>query len=70
MEQTFGEVTEELLSSGYFMDDNGLIRPIESVSYIATFDDNSGVIATERKMLELWLAEREQDFVISVFAFM
>ncbi len=52
------------------MDDNGLIRPIETVSYIATFDDNSGVIATDRKLLDLWLAGREQEFVISVFAFM
>lgn len=67
---TFDEVTDELLSSGYFMDDNGLIRPIETVSYIATFDDNSGVIATDRKLLDLWLAGREQEFVISVFAFM
>lgn len=67
--KTFNEVTEELLSSGYFMNDNGLIRPIETVSYIATFDDDSGVIATDRKMLELWLDERGQDFIMSVFAF-
>lgn len=66
---TFDEVTEELLSSGYFMDDNGLIRPIETVSYIATADDNSGVVATDRNMLELWLEKQEQSFVISVFAF-
>lgn len=67
---SFDEVTEELLSSGYFMDDNDLIRPIESVSYIATFDDNSGVIATDRQKLDLWLEKQEQSFVISVFAFM
>lgn len=67
---SFDNVTEELLSSGYFMDDNDLIRPIESVSYIATFDDNSGVIATDREKLELWLKKQEQRFVISVFAFM
>lgn len=66
---TSEEVTSELLSSGYFMDDNGFIRPIETISYIATFDDNSGVIATDRQMLDLWLEERGQDFVISVFAF-
>lgn len=74
LEETFGtsfdNVTEELLSSGYFMNDNDLIRPIESVSYIATFDDNSGVIATDREKLELWLKKQEQRFVISVFAFM
>lgn len=67
--KTFDEVAEELLSSGYFMDDNGLIRPIENVSYIATFDDNSGVIATDREMLELWLKEREHEFLMSVFVF-
>ncbi len=67
---SFDDVTEELLSSGYFMDDNDLIRPIESVSYIATFDDNSGVIATDRQKLELWLEKQERSFVISVFAFM
>lgn len=67
---SFDNVTEELLSSGYFMDDNDLIRPIESISYIATFDDNSGVIATDREKLELWLKKQEQRFVISVFAFM
>ncbi len=67
--RTFEEVTEELLSSGYFMNDNGLIRPIEAVSYIATFDDDSGVIATDREMLELWLDKRGNDFLMSVFAF-
>lgn len=67
--KTFDEVTEELLSSGYFMNDNGLFRPIETVSYIATFDDDSGVIATDREMLELWLDERGHDFLMSVFAF-
>jgi len=66
---TFDTVTEELLSSGYFMNDNGLIRPIETISLIATFDDNSGVIATDRQMLDLWLEKRGQDFVVTVFAF-
>ncbi|HIF9136594.1 TPA: DUF6602 domain-containing protein [Photobacterium damselae] len=66
---TFDEITEELISTGYFMDDNGLIRPIETVTYIATANDNSGVVATDRKMLELWLEKQVQSFVISVFAF-
>ncbi|MUL11883.1 DUF6602 domain-containing protein [Aliivibrio fischeri] len=67
---TFEDVTEELLSSGYFMNDNGLIRPIESVSFIATAADNSGFIATDRKMLELWLSKQEDEFDISSFIFM
>tara|TARA_R110001583_G_scaffold126998_1_gene278607 strand:+ start:386 stop:1702 length:1317 start_codon:yes stop_codon:yes gene_type:complete len=67
---TFEDVTEELLCSGYFMNDNGFLRPIASVSFIATADDNTGYISTDRKLLDIWLEGQEQEFVISNFIFM
>jgi hypothetical protein len=66
---SFENVVDELLSTGYFMDDNGFIRPIESVSFIATADDNTGYVTTNRKMLDLWLEKQKEKYVISNFIF-
>ena len=66
---SFDDVCEELLNSGYFMNDNGFIRPIESVSFIASADDNNGYIATDRVMLDLWLEKQEKEYTISSFVF-
>ncbi|HBY87327.1 MAG TPA: hypothetical protein DEO86_15790 [Colwellia sp.] len=66
---SFEDVVDELLSTGYFMDDNGFIRPIESVSFIATADDNTGYVTTNRKMLDLWLEKQKEKYVVSNFIF-
>jgi hypothetical protein len=66
---SFEDVVDELLRTGHFMDDNGFIRPIESVSFIATADDNTGYVTTNRKMLDLWLEKQKEKYVISNFIF-
>ena len=64
---SFEDVVDELLSTGYFMDDNAFIRPIESVSFIATADDNTAYVTTNRKMLDLWLERQKENYVVSNF---
>jgi len=65
---TLDSIIEELLNTNYFMLDEQILRPIQSTTIIITNEDETGYVASDRKLFDQWCTsngvERNYMFIV------